>query len=211
MCHCVILLTGWSRYDHFAVLCELLPVSIPSLVVNLLILSLGGLELAVSRRINTVLKCDNQKVEKLQEYLYGYCCLFQNPITPDELQQNPYQWDVTRCDYPGVRASALLSTYHMHRYSMQILQAQVMFHHLRNEVDQLYSRVKDSSGWMTNWNMKHSFSSPWRVHQIMGKASFLPAAVRDLEIQTKRVLALYLGNLLPFYILLFLMGNIHLE
>ena len=59
--------------------------------------------------------------------------------------------------------------------------------------------------------MKHSFSSPWRVHQIMGKASFLPAAVRDLEIQTKRVLALYLGNLLPFYILLFLMVNIHLK
>ena len=59
------MLAGWSRYDHFAVLCELLPVSIPSLVVNLMILSLGGLEVAVSRRIHTVLKCDNQKVEQL--------------------------------------------------------------------------------------------------------------------------------------------------
>ena len=55
-------LIGWSRYDHFAVLCELLPVSIPSLVVNLMVASLGGLEFAVSRRIHSALKCDNIKV-----------------------------------------------------------------------------------------------------------------------------------------------------
>lgn len=36
-----LVLTGWSRYDHFAVLCELLPVAIPSLVLNLVILQQG--------------------------------------------------------------------------------------------------------------------------------------------------------------------------
>ena len=35
---------GWSRYDHFAVLCELLPASLPSLVINLMVASLGGLQ-----------------------------------------------------------------------------------------------------------------------------------------------------------------------
>ena len=37
-----IVLTGWSRYDHFAVLCELLPAAMPSLVLNLAIVTRGG-------------------------------------------------------------------------------------------------------------------------------------------------------------------------
>ena len=38
-------LTGWSRYDHFThftVLCELLPPAIPSLILNLVVVSEDG-------------------------------------------------------------------------------------------------------------------------------------------------------------------------
>ncbi|KAG8265868.1 Hexosaminidase (glycosyl hydrolase 20, catalytic domain) containing [Homalodisca vitripennis] len=34
-----IMITGWQRYDHFAVLCELLPVGLPSLAVSLAFMS----------------------------------------------------------------------------------------------------------------------------------------------------------------------------
>ncbi|XP_014241862.1 hexosaminidase D-like isoform X2 [Cimex lectularius] len=33
------ILTGWQRFDHFSILCELLPVAIPSLAINIMYLS----------------------------------------------------------------------------------------------------------------------------------------------------------------------------
>lgn len=37
-----VALTGWSRYDHFLTLCELLPQAVPSLVSGLQVLKIGG-------------------------------------------------------------------------------------------------------------------------------------------------------------------------
>ena len=82
-----LVLTGWARYDHFAVLCELLPVAVPSLVINLVVVSLAGLTFPVSRRIHNLLGCDNIKML----------------ISLEELRRNGQQWDMTRCDFPGVQ------------------------------------------------------------------------------------------------------------
>ena len=55
-----IFLLGWSRYDHFAVLCELLPVAVPSLVLDLL---------AVSRPTNL-----GQEVRAALHVMYYFKC-----------------------------------------------------------------------------------------------------------------------------------------
>ena len=65
---------------------------------------------------------------------------------------------------------------------------------IRTEVDLLYSSAHDRSAWMTSWNVRHSFSSPLRVQEIMRTASFLPGAVKELEMQANRVLARFIGG-----------------
>ena len=47
-----------ARYDHFAVLCELLPAAIPSVVLNLALLTAGAHTVDVSKNANRLLLCD---------------------------------------------------------------------------------------------------------------------------------------------------------
>ena len=158
---------GWSRYDHFAVLCELLPASLPSLVVNLMVASLGGLQFPMSRRIHNLLGCDNIKML----------------ISIEELRRNPYQWDLTRCSWSGVRLFTLVANYNLHR----------------TEVDRLHSGVIERSAWMSAWNVRHSFSSPWRVKEIMKTSLYLPQAVRELDTQARRVLPHFFGKCINIF------------
>jgi len=53
-----VAITGWSRYDHFAVLCELLPVAIPSMLLSLLILRHQDVNTATTEMYK-LLKCDS--------------------------------------------------------------------------------------------------------------------------------------------------------
>ncbi len=54
-----LILTGWSRYDHFAVLCELLPTSIPSLIMDLISVSHPHSERDKEQAWRQVMGCPN--------------------------------------------------------------------------------------------------------------------------------------------------------
>ena len=98
-----LVLTGWSRYDHFAVLCELLPIALPSLILNLVVVTEGAHDYDAAKRAHRLLQCNTQK-----------------PIfTPQELRRNPQQWDAHRCRFSGSGLFGLLSSYNMNRHEVE--------------------------------------------------------------------------------------------
>ncbi|KAF1769319.1 hypothetical protein GCK72_001136 [Caenorhabditis remanei] len=56
-----IFVTGWSRFNHFNALCELLPVSIPSLIVDLYYLNYQMPSNHAWKAMKDHLKCDQKK------------------------------------------------------------------------------------------------------------------------------------------------------
>ncbi|KAB7496064.1 Hexosaminidase D [Armadillidium nasatum] len=71
-----IVLTGWQRFDHFAVLCELLPQGIPSLAVNLYYIINKKSDHNALLNVGKVLGCDSFLNMDLKYIEYVNHCTF---------------------------------------------------------------------------------------------------------------------------------------
>lgn len=145
-----IVVTGWQRYDHFAVLCELFPAAVPSLAVNLLTVTHGYINPALKGKLNQALGCTvnggDNSVSPGHDYGTNTDPSFLN------LNSDPFLWDMfNRCQFPGVQFFRL--TYRLHN--------------TQREVRDFLHSVTKAKGWMTDFNVRRNFSSPLRVDELM--------------------------------------------
>lgn len=89
-----LVLTGWQRYDHFAVLCELFPAAMPSLAVNLISVTHGFFNSSLQKELYSALNC-------------GQSPQYQSWIN---LDADPFLWDKFGwCFFPGKQVFSLTS------------------------------------------------------------------------------------------------------
>ncbi|KAH8326493.1 hypothetical protein KR067_009046, partial [Drosophila pandora] len=157
-----IALTGWQRYDHFAVLCELLPVGIPSLMTSLSTVSKGYF--STNPR-------DNELLKVLQ-------CVFQ----PDsrrsgrpwlELHPNAHHSQLfSVCSYPG----HLVFKY-AHRLFEKLAESKLYL-----------QQTKEQSAWLSDYNVRHNFSSPLRVRELTARTPMLIEELRTMSREAQQLL-----------------------
>ncbi|CAH1782853.1 unnamed protein product [Owenia fusiformis] len=93
-----IALTGWQRYDHFAGLCELLPVTIPSLGLTLAIMLHGNMNETLQKQVFRTLGCDPHMDLSIRDpppAIYPHCSYPGNSLLSSvyQLRELHYKFD----------------------------------------------------------------------------------------------------------------------
>ena len=155
-------LTGWSRYDHFAVLCELLPVALPSLLLNLEAVSFNLTEGAgyKFKQTEKLLKCISDE----RNY---------NRLSILKLEQDPHLFDLRRCKFPGAKIFGAVGT--LSKY--------------KSEVEALVTISRETKGWLTNYNIRHNYSSPWRLNEVINGHHDLLRSLTQYKDKTSKSLS----------------------
>ena len=158
-----IVITGWQRYDHLGVLCELFPSGLPSLVLNLLTASNGKFDAAVVfKKFDSIMSCSSRN-------------FYNTPSTPD-LDSDPFLWNyASSCFFPGS------AVFRLTQRTADVVK----------RVNDYEYDVTIHKAWMTAYNVRHNMSNPWRVdeglQEYTGVYYTLTSLVREAEDALKEV------------------------
>ena len=91
----------------------------------------------------------------------------------EESTSRRLNYDLMTCKFPGARIFSLV----------QGLQK------LKSELDTQELRLKEHEGWLTPYNIRHNFTSNWRVLEPLRRQQVLAKALADLESKAREALA----------------------
>jgi hypothetical protein len=71
----------------------------------------------------------------------------------ESLASDPHQLSLAEnCAFPGANALATMKQYA----------------YLKQQIDDLHWELTEKQGWLTAYNVRHGFSSPWRIAEGLG-------------------------------------------
>merc|ERR1712156_203386 len=154
-----IVITGWSRYDHFAVLAELLPAAMPSLSTNLISVSHGYFNASWQKELYSALQCaDNSRL--YDEFI---------DLESDPTLHEKMSW----CFFTG---SAIFKMIHV-------------LGSVQQEVQEYLQKYSSQEGWLTEFNFRHNYSSPFRVNEGLDEHNRMTYLVTSLTKQAQQALS----------------------